>query len=101
MKQKKLTNFSFAQEARRKQEIEQYGRILSLRPSSVHKSKKDYNRQKMKKETSQYFDVSFFYYLITLLYLFDIHNYILLHYDTYLVHFSMLHRQPYLKFYFV
>lgn len=62
MKQKKLTNFSFAQEARRKQEIEQYGRILSLRPSSVHKSKKDYNRQKMKKETSQYFDVSFFIY---------------------------------------
>lgn len=64
MKQKKIINFSFAQEARRKREIEQYGRILSLRPSSVHKSKKDYNRQKMKKETSQYFDVSF-YYLLT------------------------------------
>ena len=34
--------------ADREKEIEQYGKQVSLRPSKVHKSKKDYDRKKNK-----------------------------------------------------
>ena len=34
--------------ADREKEIEQYGKQVSLRPSRVHKSKKDYDRKKNK-----------------------------------------------------
>ena len=34
--------------ADREKEIEQYGKQLSMRPSKVHKSKKDYDRKKNK-----------------------------------------------------
>ena len=39
------TNFEIE---RRREELSQYGRILSLRPSRVHKSKKDYQRKKFR-----------------------------------------------------
>lgn len=51
-RKKKNGNFSLAQEARRKNEIEQHGKLISLRPSIVHKSKKIYSRKGMKKELS-------------------------------------------------
>ena len=56
---RKNKNFKFEEDARRKQEIEQYGRLLSLRPSVVHRSKKTYNRQENKKESRKYFLDSF------------------------------------------
>ena len=34
--------------ADREKEIEQYGKQVSMRPSRVHKSKKDYDRKKNK-----------------------------------------------------
>ena len=34
--------------ADREKEIEQYGNLVSMRPSKVHKSKKDYDRKKNK-----------------------------------------------------
>lgn len=34
--------------ADREKEIEQYGKQVSMRPSKVHKSKKDYDRKKNK-----------------------------------------------------
>lgn len=34
--------------AEREKEIERYGKQISMRPSKVHKSKKDYDRQKNK-----------------------------------------------------
>lgn len=37
-----------AARARRKREIELYGKLVSRRPSSVHKSKKDYSRKRSK-----------------------------------------------------
>lgn len=45
-KKKKL---KFAEKARRDQELEKYGKLVSLRPGITHKSKKDYNRQEFKK----------------------------------------------------
>jgi hypothetical protein len=53
MKRKKTHNAKFSEEARRKEEISSYGKMVSLRCSCVHKSKKDYNRQEYKKKTSQ------------------------------------------------
>lgn len=39
----------FAEKARRENEIKEYGKLLSLRPGKVHKSKKDYSRKENKK----------------------------------------------------
>jgi hypothetical protein len=39
--------------ADREKEIEQYGKQVSLRPSKVHKSKKDYDRKKNKVRESE------------------------------------------------
>lgn len=38
----------YAEEERRKREIERYGRLLSLRPSIYMKNKKKYNRKNLK-----------------------------------------------------
>ena len=40
---KKKTKFT--EKARRDNEIKEYGRLLSLRPAKIHKSKKDYSRK--------------------------------------------------------
>lgn len=62
MKSKNKTkNFNFQEDARRKMEIEQYGKILSLRPSVCHKSKKAYDRKQNKKEVSRQLDTSFLF----------------------------------------
>lgn len=53
MKRRKIDKTKFSEEARRKDEIASYGKMVSLRYSCVHKSKKDYNRQEHKKKTSQ------------------------------------------------
>lgn len=46
-KKKKVYNsLKVAAEARRNAEIEQYGKLLSLRPGSSMRSKKDYKRNK-------------------------------------------------------
>ena len=39
----------FAEKVRRENELKQYGRLLSLRPSIEHKSKKDYSRKQKHK----------------------------------------------------
>ncbi len=53
MKKKKNKKQQFSSvkallKADREKEIEQYGKQVSLRPSRVHKSKKDYDRKKNK-----------------------------------------------------
>jgi len=57
---RKTKNFNFEEDARRKAEIEQYGKLLSLRPSVVHKSKKKYDRKAYKKESMKLLTDSFF-----------------------------------------
>jgi hypothetical protein len=50
-KKPKKQNFSSLKsllKADREKEIEQYGKQVSMRPSKVHKSKKDYDRKKNK-----------------------------------------------------
>lgn len=39
--------------AGREREIEQYGKQVSMRPSKVHKSKKDYDRKRNKVDESE------------------------------------------------
>lgn len=45
-KRKVYDSLKLAASARRNAELEQYGRLLSLRPGSSMKSKKDYKRNK-------------------------------------------------------
>ena len=49
MKKKKKQNIKFAEAARREEEIKKYGKLVSLRPSRAHNSKKNYNRQRDKR----------------------------------------------------
>lgn len=56
---KKNQNLAYAQDARRKNEIEQHGKLLSLRPTVAHKSKKTYDRKLQKKELSRMLDSSY------------------------------------------
>ena len=44
-KKKKFSNLKSLLKADREKEIEQYGKQVSMRPSKVHKSKKDYDRK--------------------------------------------------------
>ena len=44
-KKKKIENVTLAEKVRRENELKEYGRILSLRPSLVHKDKTKYNRK--------------------------------------------------------
>ena len=51
MKKKKPKKFNSVKallKADREKEIEQFGKQVSMRPSRVHKSKKDYDRKKNK-----------------------------------------------------
>ena len=45
-KKKQFSNLKSLLKADREKEIEQYGKQVSMRPSRVHKSKKDYDRKK-------------------------------------------------------
>ena len=47
-KNQKLTTLKARLKADREKEIEQYGKQVSMRPSKVHKSKKDYDRKRNK-----------------------------------------------------
>ena len=47
-KKKHFSNLKSFLKADREKEIEQYGKQVSMRPSRVHKSKKDYDRKKNK-----------------------------------------------------
>ena len=44
-RKKKYDELKSAARARREEEIKRYGKLVSYRASSVHKSKKDYNRK--------------------------------------------------------
>lgn len=48
LKKKQFSNLKSLLKADREKEIGQYGKQVSLRPSRVHKSKKDYDRKKNK-----------------------------------------------------
>ena len=48
----KFSNLKSLLKADREKEIEQYGKQVSMRPSKVHKSKKDYDRKKNKVNNS-------------------------------------------------
>lgn len=45
-KQKKYSSQKLSESIRREREISEYGKLLSLRPSKVHDSKKKYKRNK-------------------------------------------------------
>ena len=47
-KKKQFSSVKARLKADREKEIEQYGKQVSMRPSRVHKSKKDYDRKKNK-----------------------------------------------------
>ena len=51
-KKKQFSSLKSLLKADREKEIEQYGKQVSLRPSRVHKSKKDYDRKKNKVDKS-------------------------------------------------
>ena len=44
-KKKKFKKGTLAEKVRRENELKEYGRILSLRPSIAHKDKTKYNRK--------------------------------------------------------
>ena len=48
LKKKQFSNLKSLLKADREKEIEQYGKLVSMRPSKVHKSKKDYDRKRNK-----------------------------------------------------
>jgi len=52
LKKQQFTTLKFLLKADREKEIEQYGKQVSMRPSKVHKSKKDYDRRKNKVDKS-------------------------------------------------
>lgn len=45
-RKKQFTTLKARLKADREKEIEQYGKQVSMRPSKVHKSKKDYDRKR-------------------------------------------------------
>lgn len=47
-KKKQYTTLKARLKADREKEIEQYGKQVSMRPTKVHKSKKDYDRKRNK-----------------------------------------------------
>ena len=47
-KKKQFSSVKALFKADREKEIEQYGKQVSMRPSKVHKSKKDYDRKRNK-----------------------------------------------------
>ena len=53
LKKQKFSSIKALLKADREKEIEQYGKQVSMRPSKVHKSKKDYDRKRNKIEESK------------------------------------------------
>ena len=51
-KKRQFSSVKALLKADREREIEQYGKQVSMRPSKVHKSKKDYDRKKNKVDES-------------------------------------------------
>lgn len=51
-KKRQFSSVKALLKADREKEIEQYGKQVSMRPSRVHKSKKDYDRKKNKVDKS-------------------------------------------------
>ena len=49
-KKKKIENVTLAEKVRRENELKEYGRILSLRPSVSHRDKTKYNRKSKYKD---------------------------------------------------
>ena len=49
MRKKKKKNFSLAEKVRRDNELKEYGRLLSLRPSVEHKDRTKYTRKEKHK----------------------------------------------------
>jgi hypothetical protein len=49
-KKKKIENVTLAEKVRRENELKEYGRILSLRPSVAHRDKTKYNRKSKYKD---------------------------------------------------
>ena len=54
MKKKKYDSVKSACKADREREIKAHGKIISLRPSKVHQSKKTYNRKRNKISIKNY-----------------------------------------------
>ena len=52
-KKKQFNSVKALLKADREKEIEQYGKQVSMRPSRVHKSKKDYDRKRNKVDESE------------------------------------------------
>ena len=52
-KKRSFSSIKTLLKADREKEIEQYGKQVSMRPSKVHKSKKDYDRKKNKVKKSE------------------------------------------------
>ena len=52
-RKKQFTTLKARLKADREKEIEQYGKQVSMRPSKVHKSKKDYDRKRNKVDESE------------------------------------------------
>ena len=52
-KKKQFSSVKALLKADREKEIEQYGKQVSMRPSRVHKSKKDYDRKRNKVDESE------------------------------------------------
>lgn len=44
-----MNSLKYAEEERRRRELESYGKLVSLRPSIIMKNKKKYNRKKFRK----------------------------------------------------
>ena len=53
VKKQKFSSVKALLKADREKEIQQYGKQISMRPSKVHKSKKDYDRKKNKVKESE------------------------------------------------
>ena len=53
MKRKKYSSQKASESIRRGSEISEYGKLLSLRPSKVHESKKKYKRQPKHKNDNE------------------------------------------------
>lgn len=54
MKKKKYDSVKYACKTDRERELKAHGKIVSLRPSKVHQSKKAYNRKKNKFSIKNY-----------------------------------------------
>lgn len=53
---KKYSSLKISEKFRRLKELEEYGKLFSLRPSRVHESKKKYNRKNNKITNNNYTD---------------------------------------------